>query len=336
MEKPLQDSPSTRTFRVEPAGTRERLDRAVARRLAEIPGVSRTRLQGWIDEGRVRVNGAPAPRAALRLAAGDEVEVLLPARARHPPPPAQPIPLAVLFEDEHYLAVDKPPGMIAHPSPARREGTLLNALLWRAREWGEGAAPHLVSRLDRDTSGVLLVAKSGAAHAAAAAAMVAGRAEKEYLAVVYGPAPAAKGCIDAGILRDPADPRRRTVSATGGRRAVTLWERLAEGETSGPGSSGTVLALLRCRLRTGRTHQIRVHLRSRGMPIVGDPLYGEPRWKGLADPALAATCREFPRQALHARRLALPHPITRQPLDLAAPVPPDLEALLAAAGLTGG
>lgn len=325
----MKQKADERAFRADRGDARERLDCALARRLADLPGLSRTALQGWIGEGRVRVNGAPAARAALRLALGDEIEVLLPERpSLRPPPAAEPIPLAVLYEDEHLLAVDKPPGLVAHPSSGRRGGTLLNALLWRARGWDAGAAPRLVSRLDRGTSGVLLVAKTGAVHAAAARALKAGGAEKEYLAVAYGPVPAAKGRIDLRILPDPIDRRRRIASRGEGRESLTLWERLAESPRP-----GTPLALLRCRLATGRTHQIRVHLKACGMPIVGDPLYGEPRWKGIAGPALAALCRDFPRQALHARRLAFPHPVTRRPLEIAAPLPPDLVALLRAAGL---
>jgi 23S rRNA pseudouridine1911/1915/1917 synthase len=182
-----------------------------------------------------------------------------------------------------------------------------------------------VSRLDRGTSGVLLVAKEPAAHTALAAALRQPDAEKDYLAVVYGRPALAKGRIDLCLRRDPDDPKRRLASPTEGRPSATLWERLAE--------SAEPLALLRCRLLTGRTHQIRVHLSARGMPIVGDPLYGEPRWRGISDPGLAALCRDFPRQALHAWRLRLVHPGTGAPLEITAPVPADLAALLAAAGL---
>ena len=315
----------TRTFRADRGDDRERIDRVLQRHLADRPDVTRSRIQGWIGEGMVRVNGAPAAKPASRLMTGDVVEVEL------PPPPerravtAQEMPLSVLFEDEHLLALDKPPGLVVHPAPGHREGTLINALLWHARDWGEGRRPGLVNRLDRGTSGVLLVAKTPALHASLARHLRRRDAQKEYLAVIYGATPFDQGRIELKILRDPEDRTRRVTSRTEGRDSVTLYERLAA-------ASG--LTLLRCRLLTGRTHQIRVHLKSQGWPIVGDPVYGEPRWKGIAEPDLAALCRDFPRQALHALRLYFVHPATGAPLEIAAPVPPDLEALLAAAGLT--
>lgn len=263
----------------------------------------------------MRVNGQPA-KPSRRLAAGDEVEVVL------PPPPPRPelapeeMPLSILYEDDWLLALDKPPGLVVHPVKGAREGTLLHGLLWRATSY----KPHLVSRLDQGTSGVLLVAKTPEAHAT----LQRRKMEKDYLAVVYGRTPVPKGRIDLGILRDPEDPRRRITSRTEGRPSSTLWERLAESEVS----------LLRCRLLTGRTHQIRVHLLASRMPIVGDPLYGAQGWKGIADPALAEICRDFPRQALHAWRLGLVHPVTGEPLEVRAPVPPDVAELLSTAALT--
>jgi 23S rRNA pseudouridine1911/1915/1917 synthase len=246
-----------------------------------------------------------------------------------PPPPqrqmvAQEMPLSVLYEDEHFLALNKPRGVVAHPAPGHREGTLINALLWRAQDWPEGQRPGLVSRLDRDTSGVMMVIKAPTVHYRLARALKASGAEKEYLAVAYGQAPSDHGRIDLKIDRDPADLKRRIASKTSGRDCVTLYERLGE-------SPGVIL--LRCRLLTGRTHQIRVHLQAAGMPIVGDPLYGEPRWKGIRNPEIAAACRDFPRQALHAWRVAFVHPVTGESLEIVAPLPDDLAGLLAAVGL---
>ncbi len=315
----------TRTFRADRGDDRERIDRVLQRHLADRPDVTRSRIQGWIGDGMVRVNGAPAAKPSSRLLTGDVVEVEL------PPPPerramiAQEMPLSVLFEDEHLLAVDKPPGLVVHPTSGHRDGTLINALLWHARDWGEGRRPGLVNRLDRGTSGVLLVAKTPAIHASLARHLRRRDAGKEYLAVIYGATSSDQGRIERKILRDPQDHKRRTTSKTEGRDSVTLYERLAE---------GAGLTLLRCRLLTGRTHQIRVHLQSQGWPIVGDPVYGEPRWKGIAETDLAALCRDFPRQALHALRLSFVHPATGAPLEITAPVPEDLDALLAAAGLT--
>lgn len=318
-----------RTFRADRGDAKvRRLDLALLRHLQDRPEISRAQVQAWIDSGLVRVNGVPAAKASSRVAAGDEIEVVLPPPPPPPPPPlAQEMPVSILYEDEHLLAVDKPAGLVVHPTHGYFKGTLLNALLWRSREWGgEERRPGLVNRLDRDTSGVLLVAKGPEMHAALVRAFRARKAEKEYLAVVHGRTPFAKGRIDLGILRDPQDRRRMTASKTEGRESSTLYERLAE-------SPEEPLSLVRCRLLTGRTHQIRVHLKALGLPIVGDPVYGEPRWKGIRAPDLAAFCRDFPRQALHARRVSLVHPATGATLVVVAPVPADLEGLLAAAGL---
>lgn len=324
-----------------------RLDHALVRHFAGLPGISRSQVQAWIGAGRVRIAGAVVTRPAARLALGDELRVELPAppprRAR--PLAAQRLPLAILYEDEHLLAIDKPAGQVVHPTGRYREGTLANALAWylgpsaaaaepagaAAPAGAAGAGPGLVHRLDRGTSGVLLVAKSRAAHAGLARSIKNRALEKDYLAVVYGRAPLPKGRIELKLRRDPDHGSRVIASRAEGRTAVTLYELLAEAH---PGGSGTWLSLLRCRLVTGRTHQIRAHLAALGLPVVGDPLYGEPRHRGIADPALAALCRAFPRQALHARRLALRHPVTGRQLDLLAPLPADLRQLLAAAGLS--
>ena len=321
--------PPRRVFRADRGDAARRLDQILVRRLSDLPGLSRTRVQQWIGAGLVRVNGAPAGRAAEKLGLGDEVEVLLsealPQRLA-PSPIPQEIPLAILYEDDHLLALNKPPGVVVHPTFGHSAGTVLNALLWHLRSRGEESArPGLVSRLDKGTSGVMVVAKSGEVHGRLARAVRSRKVEKEYLAVVYGRAVPPKGRIDRKILPDPVDPRRMITSRTEGRDSSTLYERIAESEGEREG-----LALLRCRLLTGRMHQIRVHLKSQGLPIVGDPVYGEPRWKGLHDADLAALCRGFPRQALHAWRLAFPHPVTGEPMEVVAPVPEDLRELLEA------
>ncbi len=328
LELTAMASIATRIIRADRGDARERLDLVLVRHLADRPEVSRSQIQAWIEGGLVKVNGAVAAKPSVRLVLGDEIEIVLP-----PPPPPRPAmaaeerPLSILFEDEHLLAVDKPPGLVVHPSIGHRAGTLINALLWHAREWGEGCRPGLVNRLDRDTSGVLLVAKTPAVHATLARHLRRRDARKEYLAAVYGSPPAGyleRGRIELKILRDPLDRKRMIPSKTEGLDSVTLWERISEGNG---------LTLLACRLLTGRTHQIRVHLKARGWPIVGDPLYGEPRFKGIADPVLAGLCKDFPRQALHARRIAFAHPATGAPMEIVAPVPEDMAGLLRAAGL---
>ncbi|KAA0254849.1 MAG: RluA family pseudouridine synthase [Acidobacteria bacterium] len=322
--------PPRRAFRADRGDAGERLDRVLLRHLADLPALSRTKIQSLVASGNVLVNGSARTRGSDRVRAGDDVTVELPAPP--PPPPdllPQDIPLSVLYEDEHLLVLDKPAGLVVHPAVGHRDGTLVNALLFRSREWGGAAErPGLVHRLDKDTSGVLMVARTDAAHAGIARAMKARTIEKEYLAVVYGRPPVVKGRVDLRILRDRADRKRMTTSKTEGRESSTLYELLGE---SGGDRGG--VSLLKCLLLTGRTHQIRVHLKAIHLPVVGDPVYGSPRWKGIRDEALKAACRDFPRQALHARRLALAHPVTAERLELVAPVPPDIARLLAAAGL---
>lgn len=318
-----------RRLRTDRGDAGERLDRVLVRHLADLRA-SRSRVRMWIEAGRVRRNGAVAVRPGERLARGDVLEVdLPPAPPPRPRPPAWDHPLIILFEDEHLLAVDKPPGMLVHPTPGRREGTLVNALLADPSRFEDGR-PRLVQRLDRDTSGVLLVARTRSAHAALARALGGGEAEKTYLAVVYGVPERSKGRIDLRLDRDPGDPRRRLASRDRGQPAATRWEVLAAAP-DGP-AGGVRPALLACRLETGRTHQIRAHLGAVGHPLVGDPLYGEPRHQGIADPTLAAACAGFPRQALHAWRLTFHHPFTNRRLELEAPPPDDLDVLLAACG----
>ena len=307
-----------RTIRADRGDAGERLDRALVRHLADL-ALPRVEVARWIRGGRVEVNGDAQPKAALKLAKGDVLRVVLP-----PPPPdappllAQELPLAVVFEDAYLLAVDKPPGVVVHPTWGHREGTLLNGLLWRARDWDAAhQRPRLVHRIDKDTSGLLLVAKTRAAHAGLARAFQRRQVRKEYLAVVHGSPPASAGRIDLAIARDAEDPKRRVSGAVDGRPAVTSWQLMAESRRD-----SRAFALLRCRPETGRTHQIRVHLAAVGLPIVGDPLYGPAE-------------RLHPRQALHAARLALTHPVTAQALALEAALPADLEELLRRLELAG-
>jgi 23S rRNA pseudouridine1911/1915/1917 synthase len=228
--------------------------------------------------------------------------------------------------------------MVVHPTYKHTHGTMMNALLWRARAWSTQHRPSLVGRLDKDTSGIVLIAKTAAIHAALQRALArtdrpdhrAG-SEKTYLAVVYGRVNVVRGAIDLRLARDAGDRRRIVASDTVGAPSLTHYERLSRADAPRVGVS-----LLRCRLATGRTHQIRVHLAARGWPIVGDPVYGEPRWRQVADPALASALRAFPRQALHAWRLAFVHPMTHRRVELEAPLPSDIERLLADAGVRGG
>jgi len=319
-----------RAIRADRGDVGERLDHVLLRHLTDLPEASRTKIQEWIEEGWVSIGGRRPKKASEKVKKGDVIEVQLP--PPRPPRPdivAEDIPLSILFEDSEILVLDKPAGLVVHPAVGHREGTLVNALLHRSKDWaGPADRPGLVHRLDKDTSGVLIIAKTERAMSVLGKAMKERFLEKEYLAVVYGKAPLKKGRIDLKIRRDPADRKRMAVSKTEGRDSSTFYEILSE--SSGPLSG---LSLLKCRLVTGRTHQIRVHLKALNLPIVGDPVYGSPRWKGLKDEALRDACKSFPRQALHAWRLGIRHPATGAEMTFTAPVPADMEALLSAAGI---
>jgi 23S rRNA pseudouridine1911/1915/1917 synthase len=313
-----------------------RLDLVLRRHLADLHSATRTRVQAWIENGLVSVNGTPVRRVSARAAFGDVVSVAVPEQAPQATMAAEAVRLDVLYEDDHLLAIDKPAGVVVHPTYKHATGTMMNALLWQARDWPAPQRPSLVSRLDKLTSGVVVVAKHAGAHAALQRAMSptargSGKAggEKDYLAVVYGRVNVARGAIDLRLATDRSDRRKVVASATAGADSLTRFERLARVAAPRAG-----LSVLRCRLETGRTHQIRVHLAARGWPLVGDPVYGEPRWSQVEDPLLAATLRTFPRQALHAWRVSFTHPITRARVAIEAPVPQDIESLLRAAGLS--
>ena len=306
-----------------------RLDLVLRRHLTDLRSATRTRVQSWIEKGFVTVNGAPVRRVSTRTALGDIVSIALPEEAPRAAMAAEDVRLDVLYEDDYLLAIDKPAGLVVHPTFKHVKGTLMNALLWHARAWPAPQRPSLVSRLDKLTSGVIVVAKHAAAHAALQRAMDPKCSEKDYLAIVYGRVNVVRGEIDLRLGRDRGDRRKVVASVDVGAESLTRFERLARVAAPRAG-----LSLLRCRLATGRTHQIRVHLAARGWPLVGDPAYGEPRWLQITDPLLAATLRAFPRQALHAWRVTFTHPITRARVTIEAPVPRDLEALLEASGLS--
>jgi 23S rRNA pseudouridine1911/1915/1917 synthase len=320
-----------RTLTADRGDAGRRLDLVLRRHLTDVDTATRTRVQAWIENGQVSVNGAAVRRVSTRAALGDVVTVMLPASDAAPRRvmAAEDIRIDVLYEDDYLLAIHKPAGVVAHPGYGNASGTMMNALLWHARGWPGAERPSLVGRLDKLTSGIVIVAKSAAIHAALQRALASGRGEKDYLAVVYGRVNVARGAIDLRLGRDRIDRRRIVASAESGAPSLTQFERLARVAAPRAG-----LALLRCRLVTGRTHQIRVHLAARGWPLVGDPTYGEARWPEIADPTLAATLRAFPRQALHAWRVALTHPVTHDRLLLEAPVPRDFEGLLTASGLS--
>lgn len=303
-----------------------RIDRVLWRHLRNEKGTSRNRIQRWIDAGDVLINGRPPSRPAWRVRSGDELQVRvsrIPSRAQ---PQAEEIPLDVLYEDEDLMVVNKPPGLVVHPSYRNTTGTLLNGLLARARDWPEQSSPTLVGRLDKFTSGAILVAKRRRIHAALQRAAAANRIDKDYFAIVRGRPTPARGTIDLALDRDPWDRRRVTVTDRGGQPSITKYERLWT--TAG-------YSAIKCRLITGRMHQIRVHLAAKGWPIVGDAVYSSIGLKTMTrGSAKPADTIGFPRQALHAWQLRLRHPRTGHPLAVEAPLPRDMRALADELGLT--
>ncbi len=288
---------------------------------AALAGLSRARIQKLCDAGAVTLDGAAARRSHT-LRGGERIEVLLP----DPEPSClvpEPLPLSILFEDEHLVAVDKPAGLVVHPGAGHPRGTLVHALLAHCRDLaGIGGAlrPGIVHRLDRETSGVLVVAKHDAAHQALAAQFAGRQVHKLYVAFVLGTPAPASGTIDTFYGRHPRHRTRFTSRLASGKRAVTRYAvRAAAGGVSE----------LRVELLTGRTHQIRVHLSERGHPVLGDREYGGQAFARVVVPELREVASALERHALHAARLELCHPASGAPMVLEAPLPPALAALAA-------
>jgi 23S rRNA pseudouridine1911/1915/1917 synthase len=294
-----------------PEGIRRlRADKALA---LAFPEHSRTAFHRAFDAGLVLLKGTPITRDR-DVTAGDVLEFSFP-ETTPTELKAVDIPLDVLFEDKHMLAVNKPSGMIVHPGAATGEDTLVHALLAHCADSLSGIGgverPGIVHRLDKETTGVIVVAKTDRAHRALADQFATRTLKKEYLALIAGVPQLLSGTIDRAISRHPTHRHKMTVGE-GGKPARTAWERVE--------AYGSIAALLRCQIFTGRTHQIRVHLKSLGHPILGDALYG---WK--PDPRLA---QQPERVMLHAEHLVLAHPISGKELDLRAPLPADFQAMI--------
>ena len=287
---------------------KQRLDRAL---VEGFPDFSRSRLQKLIEQGNVQVNGIISKDKKQLVQAKDEIVLSIP-----PPQPldVQPesIPLDILYEDEHLIIVNKPAGLVVHPAPGNETGTLVNALLAHCENLagiGGIERPGIVHRLDKDTSGAIVVAKNDFSHQHLQKQIQDKTAKREYLGIVYGVPKGENGSIDLPIGRHPVDRKKMAVVERGGRNAITHWqlqERLGN------------YSLLAFQLETGRTHQIRVHCAAIGHPIVGDPVYSTAHSLGV----------NLSGQVLHARRLVLTHPVTGETLSAIAPLPTDFTKLI--------
>jgi len=336
----------TRTYHAGTADAGERVDRVLASAMADL---SRSRVKALIKAGALSCNGERLedPNAPAEAGAVYALDIPDPVPAT---PQPEAIALDILYEDEDLLVVNKPAGMAVHPAPGSWQGTLVNALLahCEGRLPGIGGVerPGIVHRIDKETTGVMVVAKSEAAHAGLSARFAAHDLERAYLAITRGAPRPLSGTVDAPIARSTSDRKKMAVvrprrsdpgddSAPRGRTAITHYRALASYGRLGRDSALPAAALIECRLETGRTHQIRVHMGHAGAPLIGDPVYGRGRGiraDGAGEAFTAATqaARAFPRQALHAAILGFDHPVSGQALRFEAPLPADMAALVAA------
>ena len=308
-------------IRLQPAYAGWRLDRALA---AVAPTLSRERLKSLIRSGAVEAEGKALRDPAIKVRGDESFRVAVPEpKPAHNEP--QDIPLEIVFEDEHLLVVDKPAGLVVHPAAGNLDGTLVNALLHHCGGSLSGiggvARPGIVHRIDKDTSGLLVVAKTDVAHEGLARQFAAHSIDRRYLAIVSGVPKTSGGAIDAPLARSATNRKKiAIVEGSRGKRAVTHWKRLEVLRDA---------ALVECRLETGRTHQVRVHMASIGHPLVGDPVYGR---SGKSHGKLLKELG-FERQALHAAELGFIHPVTKHRLSFASPMPPDMQELFNALGV---
>jgi 23S rRNA pseudouridine1911/1915/1917 synthase len=305
---------------IAPAEAGDRIDRVLAERAGDL---SRARLQALIEQGAVCFGETPVRSGSARARAG-LYRIELPA-AVSATPQAEDIPLTVLYEDAHLIVIDKPAGMVSHPGPGQETGSLVHALLHHCAGSLSGiggvARPGIVHRLDKDTSGVMVAAKTDAAHHGLSDLFARHDIDRAYIAFTRGALQPPHGTIEGRIGRAPHDRKKMALLKTGGRAAVTHY---AVEQSFGP-PAAPVAARVRCRLETGRTHQIRVHLASRASPCLGDPVYGSGQPVRSVQAVLAET--GLARQALHAAVLGFVHPITGETLRFETPLPADLQRL---------
>ncbi|QDH13707.1 RluA family pseudouridine synthase [Formicincola oecophyllae] len=312
-------------FIAQPGMEPQRVDRYLAEKL---DGLSRSRTKALIEQGHLRCNGQTVTDPAMMVRPGHTITLEVPPAAPATPR-AEAMALDIIHEDDDLIVINKPAGLVVHPAPGHENGTLVNALLAHCGEGFMGIGgekrPGIVHRLDKDTSGVMVVAKTERAHHALSETFATRRElERRYLAVAWGQMVPLEGDYEGNIGRDKRDRKRMAVVERGGKEARTHYETVER--------LGTAATLVACRLATGRTHQIRVHFAHNGHPLVGDPLY----LRRIPAPARAmasapkAAALDFPRQALHAASLGFRHPRTGEMMHFTAPLPPDMEKLLAA------
>ncbi len=321
---------------VAPEGAGERVDAWLAR---EWPDLSRSRVQGLIGAGKLTVDGTLVTHAKDKPRVGARYELMLPPPEAAAPQPEK-LPLNIVFEDEHLIVVDKASGMAMHPAPGSMRGTLVNALLARCGDSLSGiggvARPGIVHRIDKDTTGLVVVAKHDAAHNGLAKLFAKHNLERVYYAVTRGAPKERSARIENRLVRSNEDRRKYVVArdpeTEAGKKAITdYWTVESYGQQAGAAAGRPAAALLECRLHTGRTHQIRAHLTHLGAPLIGDPLYGKQRAFKAEGPhaeEAAAAVAAFPRQALHAAVLGFKHPVTGEELRFESALPADISALL--------
>lgn len=307
-------------------GARQRLDRLLS---GEVEALSRMRIKALIEAGQVVVRHGDDERtvteASYRVKPGERIEMTVPPAA-DPVPLPQAMDLNIAYEDDHLIVIDKPPGLVVHPAPGNPDRTLVNALLAHCGDSLSGVGgvrrPGIVHRLDKDTSGLMVAAKHDAAHVGLSELFARHDINRRYRALVWGPLRRAKGRIEGNIGRDPRNRKRMAIVARGGKPAVTHFQRVA--------SYGQVATLVDCRLETGRTHQIRVHMASLGHPVLGDPLYSRVRRARTTDlgAELQAAIAAFKRQALHAAELGFCHPVDGRDLNFRSNPPHEMQTLL--------
>lgn len=309
----------THTFTVSSSDANIRLDIFLSQKL---PDLTRSRIKNLIEGRQVSLNNKPA-KAGVKIKAGDRVSITIPAPQ---PIKAEPekIPLDVLYEDRHIIVINKPHGLTVHPGAGRAKGTLVNALLYHCKDLsGIGGAlrPGIVHRIDKDTSGVLVVAKTDKSHQFLAKQFKEHSIKRKYLALVWGVVKNGEGTIDLPIGRHVSERTKMSVRTSRGRRAVTHYKVIKRFDN---------FTLIEATLETGRTHQIRVHLSAMHHPVAGDPVYGKKNMPSGLSPKLTMFLKNLERQALHAQTLGIIHPETKEYMEFTAPLPDDINGIITA------